>query len=387
MNFPTSISSSKHMNIKSGNYIPSLDGLRAISILLVLASHLLVASNLTTTSPIPGGLGVTIFFFISGYLITGLLLSELKNSHRIDAKAFYIRRFLRLYPPMLIMILCIMSFLWINHKPVSFQESLAAIFYYENYYLAQNPASDGRYSILWSLAVEEHFYLIYPLIVIVCGRRLKLLLGITLLLTVIPLCLRLFIAYEHNADSTSLSYTYSLTHCRFDSILYGCLTSILINSDYSNKFFKIISSRPVYISSLILFCILFVIRDEFFKQTIRFSLQGICFIILIPGIIYSKSSLNRFFSLKALLFIGKLSYSIYLFHYAVIEMMRDYSFQSPFIYIIVNLTLSTALSLGSYYFIEIPMMSFRKRYGSNVKAESPAELSNNTVRVYEDLKM
>src|SRR3954453_17969710 len=114
------------MAAKSNDYFPSLDGLRAISITLVYLSHLLVASKIYTTSPIPGGLGVTIFFFISGFLITNLLLAEFKKDHKINLKLFYIRRILRLYPPMLLMMLCITIFLLVSQHIFLYKEIVAA---------------------------------------------------------------------------------------------------------------------------------------------------------------------------------------------------------------------------------------------------------------------
>src|SRR4051812_19989142 len=121
------------MTAKSNDYFPSLDGLRAISIILVFLSHLLIYSKLTTTSPVPGGLGVTIFFFISGFLITNLLLAEYRKSHEINLRLFYIRRLLRLYPPLLLLI-CITT-LWFMQSSIPFKEIWAALFYYENYFL------------------------------------------------------------------------------------------------------------------------------------------------------------------------------------------------------------------------------------------------------------
>src|SRR5262245_45291874 len=165
---------------KSNNYFPSLDGLRAISIILVVVSHLLIYSKLFTTSPVPGGLGVTIFFFISGFLITNLLLAEYQKSDGINLRLFYIRRVLRLYPPLLLMMICITAFLWFTQNIISFQEINASLFYYENYFLAYHPVYADKYGILWSLAVEEHFYLLFPFILLMCLKKPGFLFGITI---------------------------------------------------------------------------------------------------------------------------------------------------------------------------------------------------------------
>ena len=370
------------MTAKSNGYFPSLDGMRAISIILVYLSHLLVSSKLYTTSPIPGGLGVTIFFFISGFLITNLLITEFEKDHKINLKLFYIRRILRLYPPMLLMMLCITIFLFVSQRIFLYKEIMAALFYYENYFVTYHPYYDSKYYILWSLAVEEHFYIIFPLILFFLLKKPKLLFGTIIILTIVPLLLRFIIVIHYNANHISDSYTYLLTHYRFDSILYGCLTSIIINSRYSNKYFKLILSKPVYITALMVFCITMLFRNEFFRQTLRYSLQGLSFMCLIPMVIYNKKIdfFKKVLSLEGMVLVGKLSYSIYLFHYAVIKILDYFVFTNKVTYIIVNIVFTAALSLASYFYLEVPIMKIRKRFGSTVKTKT-----SNVERVKEVL--
>ena len=109
-------------------YIPSIDGMRAIAILIVVASHLL------KDGIVPGGLGVTLFFFISGYLITGLLIDEQDRTGVIDIKRFYIRRFLRLAPALLTMVGLVSVTYFVTFGAASAKEVLAAVFYYMNFY-------------------------------------------------------------------------------------------------------------------------------------------------------------------------------------------------------------------------------------------------------------
>ena len=143
--------------------IPSLDGLRAISVLLVVLGH----SGLDAI--VPGGLGVTIFFFLSGYLISTLMLAEHDKTGGINILHFYARRVFRLMPPLIVSLAIAYGLTysgWLAGGITS--KGLAAqLLYFANYYgLFYDPGNtvpDGT-GILWSLAVEEHFYIFYPLL-------------------------------------------------------------------------------------------------------------------------------------------------------------------------------------------------------------------------------
>src|SRR5262245_6279726 len=137
----------------SSEYIPSLDGMRAVAILLVVLSHLGLEHI------VPGRLGVTLFFFISGFLITRLLIAEASKARAISIGAFYARRFLRLAPALLLM-LAVVALAWTQFVgPVNGPQLLAGIFYMMNYFIIFGGLTTMPIGILWSLAVEEHYYL------------------------------------------------------------------------------------------------------------------------------------------------------------------------------------------------------------------------------------
>src|SRR5262245_57565060 len=142
--------------------VPSLDGIRAISVLLVVLAH-------SGFDAVPGGLGVTIFFFLSGYLITTLMLAEYERSGRISIPMFYARRMLRLMPPLLITLALAYGLTYFGALPggITAAGLAAQLLYFANYYsLFVDPGGTipNGTGILWSLAVEEHFYIVYPLL-------------------------------------------------------------------------------------------------------------------------------------------------------------------------------------------------------------------------------
>ncbi|MES1153157.1 MAG: acyltransferase, partial [Dongia sp.] len=139
-------------------YIPALDGMRALSIAVVVASHFWV------NGPVPGGFGVTVFFFISGFLITRLLLAEFNADGHISIGRFYVRRFLRLYPALFVLIVGLSALYFAMYGQVDFLEMIAALFYFMNYYVLVHPDVQMPIRMLWSLAIEEHYYFIFPLL-------------------------------------------------------------------------------------------------------------------------------------------------------------------------------------------------------------------------------
>jgi peptidoglycan/LPS O-acetylase OafA/YrhL len=140
-----------------GAYVAEIDGMRALSIMVVAASHF------WPRGPIPGGFGVTVFFFVSGFLITRLLIAEHAKSGRISIPRFYVRRFLRLYPALIALLIGASAASFLAQGSVPLDELAAGAFYYMNYFSLDHPQMDLPIRMLWSLAIEEHYYLLYPL--------------------------------------------------------------------------------------------------------------------------------------------------------------------------------------------------------------------------------
>jgi peptidoglycan/LPS O-acetylase OafA/YrhL len=166
-------------------YIPGLDGIRACAVMMVLIAHI------GFEHIIPGGFGVTVFFFISGFLITRLLLAELGETGRIDLPRFYIRRFLRLLPALYVMLILTGVLLIAMGDVPKLWETVAAFTWTMNYHYAvlafTNELRVAPWEHLWSLAVEEHFYLIYPLVLVIFRRNLPLALKVSALICVTSL--------------------------------------------------------------------------------------------------------------------------------------------------------------------------------------------------------
>ena len=300
--------------------IPSLNGIRAISVLIVLFSHAGFGNI------IPGGFGVTTFFFLSGFLITTLLIEEYNKKQKINFKHFFVRRFLRLIPPLIVTLLIVyaLTFFNISSGSISLKGILSQLLYLTNYaeiYLSPLNIPSGM-GVLWSLAVEEHYYLIYPFL-------LALLLNKTTLkkftLVILFICITVLLWRIKLVMSLESNRIYYATDTRIDSIMYGCLLALFLAQ---NKFSDCARSMSalnysVLASSLGILFFTFLYRDPTFRETFRYSLQGIALIPLFYLAI--KKHKHIFFKLLNTNLASKLgiySYSIYLIHYFLIKLLQ-----------------------------------------------------------------
>ena len=339
-------------NLSDKHHIPSLDGIRAVAFGFVFLSH-------AVSSKIPGGFGVTIFFFLSGFLITRLLLVEHQTTGSINLRDFYVRRAFRIFPPMYMSLALMAAATSLGALPGTLHPKpmLAESLFFTNYYSHYNPSLAGApkgSGILWSLAVEEHFYLIFPAFLLVLLRtqaRPKVVLPI---LCLAVLAWRMFSYTQGLADENDI---YVRSDTRIDSILYGSVLAVWFDEIKPQHRGAILSLATVTIVST------FLVRDAFFRATIRYSLQGIA---LLPVFYFAIRTptwvVFRCLNWKVMAFAGTLTYSTYLVHLAIIEIINYCapalnSTERAFVAAVVTV----ATAIGMRYLIELPSIAFRRR--------------------------
>jgi peptidoglycan/LPS O-acetylase OafA/YrhL len=300
--------------------------LRAISILIVLVSH----AGYGTV--VPGGLGVTIFFFLSGYLITTLLLDETERTGRINIGKFYLRRAFRLFPPLLVTLVIAYSLvaLGLLDGGISWAGILAQLLYFANYYSLffdpGNTTAAGT-GILWSLAVEEHFYMIYPAVLVgllALGLSKQRIVVVLAMACLAVLAWRMFLAGLPNFQTER---TYYSSDTRLDSIVFGCLLALAANPRSAkpgtiNPFLQP-KSAMLLATAAIVMAITIVWRGAYFRETFRYSLQGLA---LMP-VFYFAIRCAKYFPFTLLnqpwiAKIGVYSYAMYLIHHIVIGVIE-----------------------------------------------------------------
>jgi peptidoglycan/LPS O-acetylase OafA/YrhL len=360
---------SSKVEVSKFRYDPALDGWRAISIALVVISHAGLGNI------IPGGFGVTIFFFISGYLITSLLLIEWNRSGGVSLVGFYLRRFWRLAPPLIVYILISVLLIFFIKHTFPFKEMFAALFYFANYYhllwrFDPLGVSPSPLQILWSLAIEEHYYLFFAPIFIFAIRRSRVLILFILLLCFAPLIWRCSLISFNTIDWLNNGYIYMATETRIDSIAWGALLAWLKFTHGEARVAKIFDNTFIVLGSIgiLIFCLVY--RDVAFRESFRYTLQGITLMSIIFTSLYGRcSSFSRhILETKYFVWLGKLSYSLYLYHW-LSKVLAGLFFEVEFGlgWQVVFWPLSFLLASASYYYLEHPMLRIRKRFGS--KAE------------------
>lgn len=344
--------------------IPSLDGIRAISFLLVFLAH-------TGVPLIPGGFGVTVFFFLSGYLITTLLRREVASTGGISLKLFYLRRVLRILPPfyLVLSLALVLTLAGLLPGPFNPKTLIAQALHYSNFYVISRGwegllAGTG---VFWSLAVEEHFYFVFPALYLLMVRRS--LSGRTqqaLILTGCALVLawRCWLVFGQGSIGDR---TYIGSDTRFDSMLFGCALAVYRNPALDFQPTEGMSRFEILavIAGVGLLLASFMLRDPAFRETVRYSLQGLgLYPLFFVSIRHPRWLVARFLNLGPVRFIGTLSYSLYLLHQVMLYLVWELPMP-----LVVRATLALGLSLllavVIWRYVEKPLGKLRSRLSAS----------------------
>lgn len=335
-------------------YLPSLDGLRGVSIIIVLIFHILLVSGYAAFN---GGFGVEIFFVISGFIITTLLLKEKFKKQDISLRKFYIRRFLKIIPVayLYLLVITLLNFYYKYVKPT---DILSAALFIKN----TNIIPTGLEKVtghFWSLSVEEQFYLFFPFILKKSIRAYVMV--ILLLLTIIPGLL-----YFDNRSQGIFSA--EGMHNFVD--LFRFITPILIGSLCAILVFKGVIAKNIYpktlVTNLLVMGLAYVLYQDpvfgYYNYYHTFFSSGLVALLIVNNISHSNDLFFKFLNSKVLVTIGLASYSIYVWQ-------QLFLLQTPWSHafkysgsIWLNLVALLIISFCSYYFVERKLAVFKKRF-------------------------
>jgi peptidoglycan/LPS O-acetylase OafA/YrhL len=345
-------------------HIPSLDGIRAVSFMLVFLAHAGLSAEL------PGGFGVTIFFFLSGYLITTLLRLERERTARNSLRDFYLRRAFRIWPPFYTVLavaigLTLARLLPEQLRPASVFAQLAHV---TNYWLifGDRHGFPAGTVVYWSLAVEEHFYLVFPWLFILLQRwlpgRLRPQALILLGLCALVLLWRMLLVFHFGAieERTSLS-----SDTRLDAILFGCVLALWGNPMFDRWRGSALLWRGLLLPlGCAVLALTFLYRSPLFRETLRYSLQGLGLVpLFVVAIRYPDWGPMRLLNWRPVRHVGLLSYSLYLCHQVIlIVVMLLLPSAGHFIVGVLSLALALALATAILHWVERPSARMRKAW-------------------------
>jgi len=358
--------------LDSGGRIASLDGLRAVSIALVVGYHAVNAATQIRVHRdyegpwqhlLNGGLGVSIFFVISGFLITHLLLREMRKSGTISLKDFYIRRTFRIWPAFFFYLGIVVLLYWFHVIGIARRDVVAAGTFVFNYVPhVGNPLVAHS----WSLAVEEQFYLFWPIVLLLLGSRRAT--WIALAFVLICPVLRLMEVLLLPASNMFIVRMWEMTHTRIDTLMFGCLVALTAEQTKVQRIIdRCLALRLHWVGLVYLFygrSFLSLFLPSSVRLAIDDSLLGLSITLLIVWLVrYATSPVGRVFNSRVLVHLGAISYSLYLWNpIFCVPQNKGWTGMFP-----ANVLCSIAMAEVSYFAIEQPFLRARSRFFSKRK--------------------
>ena len=355
--------------INSPGYLPQLDSLRAAAVLLVIVSHWLPATHILNKYLPTGIFGVTLFFVLSGYLITGILLKNKEMLYKgLTVKeavtVFYIRRSLRIFPVYYLFIILLLIYYPSDISPSLYWH----VFYVSNFYFYFQNGFSAQLSHLWSLAVEEQFYLVWPAIILLCRRCRLPAIFVGGIFTAIIFRVMM---YDPPLHLGRLLMPGSL-----DSFCIGALLAYgqLYKPTWYNK---IRSHQHSLLVSLFVLIVLLHIGLQFYYSDFLvlafyyFVLSVFFFVvIMVVAATNDNTAFSRFILYNPVfIYVGKISYGLYLYHLIIPGfkevhfpvMLVPYSIEIIFIIRFLALII---IASASYWFFEKPILKFKRNFNN-----------------------
>ena len=353
--------SSLPVRLESGlreSQLAGLDAMRAIAAFMVVFNHFGVPL-------ISGGAGVLMFFVLSGFLITWLLLRENDELGSVSLRKFYMRRSLRIFPAFYCYAAVLFAVIVIRHARIVWPQTLAALFYVNNYYQALNGDPNTGFSHTWSLAVEEQFYVLWPLTFLIFRRSYKrmgqVLAGAILAIWIYRAAL-IFVFHVHQG------YIYEAFDTRADHLLIGCLLAVVLRARLFPRFWNWISVRSwiavVVAASLAVSSLLEWVYGYVYRDRVSFIVNPLLTAIWITQLIALRGvPLWRWTNWGWLRYLGRISYSTYLYQQLTVAAPKRLLADWPVvIQLAASITVIVLVASASHFLVERPFLRLKTRF-------------------------
>ncbi len=334
---------------KMSNRIPSLDGLRTISIVLVVAGHLFHVLGFGNFGNL-GNLGVRVFFVISGFLITGILMKEIEKTATVNLLKFYFRRTLRIFPPYYFYLFVMLLAALFGIFSIPLNSLFFASVYATNYV---NP-SDWHLGHTWSLAVEEQFYLIFPGVLLLLGlRNTKVFL---LFLVIVSPFIRIA---EYEMFGAEPIWIIKGFHANLDALGIGCLLALFYTRLHQNLLYRrFLDSKIVLVFPVVILFFNFQSEHPLLFLGASFSVMNLLIALCIDWSVTNHESVfGKILNSAPLVTLGTMSYSIYLWQQPFFNPDNPGILtRMPF-----NFIGLAVMTMISYYFVEKYSLKMRQK--------------------------
>lgn len=338
-------------------HLPALDGVRAVAALLVVFYH----ANFRWSS---GSLGVLIFFVLSGFLITWLLLKEEKQYQSISLRKFYMRRSLRIFPAFYVYwILVVVGIGLIVKGKSPTAQSICSFFYVTNYYQAIWGDPNTGLSHTWSLAIEEQFYLFWPFLFLILKSnriRLRFLLGGVGAIWIYREFMVLVV-------KVSQGYVYEALDMRADHLLIGCLLAVALFEGRFQQLWSFLCRSPllqlVTVSLFVIEQLVAASGLHRYRDWGGFIIEPVLVFLLIPQLLaFTNGPITRLLDTRAMRYLGRISYSIYLYQQIVLHPVEKRLAGHPVALFFGCLAVAVACASASYFLVERPFLKLKDRF-------------------------
>lgn len=341
-------------NHSSLTYVPALDGIRAVAIIFVFLYH---------TGNLPGGwIGVDIFFTLSGYLITIILVTEFEARGSVFIHRFFFRRACRLLPAAVVLIgvALALSFYFNDQLRETKIDAVAALLYVEDFRYAFSPVTGTALGHLWSLSVEEQFYLIWPFFLIVSLSQFGRERSFYVVIVTIVLVILWRFALLTERDASPYYRIYFSFDTRIDELLIGGALA-LWGRRPGQALLRTIKWSCPFIVMLFIAILLKLDPVTKWEGVSSYPLIGAataCLIVILTT--EEMPFLTRLFTLAPLVALGRISYGFYLWHYLLIHEVKRGGFTMLYVTVLA-FALTLIVSIGSYRLIEQPVSRLGRR--------------------------
>ncbi len=339
--------------VLQGRHLPGLDGLRAVGVFLVIACHFF-------GPPLPGDLAVSAFFVLSGFLISWLLLNEYDTAGTISLRNFYSRRVLRIFPAyyFFVTVSCLIDYF--RGHPWDRGFGFSGLFYLMNYYNATHGHPPTAIAHAWALAVEEQFYALWPLVLLMLVRR-----GRGHALAILALVIAGIAAWRSFLFldlGVGKPYVFNAFDTRFDNLAVGCFLALAASERWFLRFARQVArSALLPLVSLGLLIVSRCATTASYHYSLGFTVNAILLMVFLVQVLQlSRHPLWAWLQHPVVRYFGIISYPLYLWHVWGLG-VGVWVPIPPAGQFMVGVAVSVVVASGSYFVIEKPFLALKKR--------------------------